>query len=131
FDGGSYHGYGIHDFLRANPRFATNAAAADDELRALVDAAHKAGLYVIFDIVLNHTGDVFAYNGKSEAPFSPSPLAIQWRDDSGISEIAWTDVTAISNLPVDGVVWPAELQSNAFFRRQGNPSTSGPDTVGD
>src|SRR4051794_30414636 len=57
----SYHGYGIHDFLRAEPRFASNPANADDELRSLVDAAHDAGLYVIFDIVLNHTGDVFAY----------------------------------------------------------------------
>jgi len=52
FDQGSYHGYGIHDFLRAEPYFATNPANADDELRALVDAAHQAGLYVIFDIVL-------------------------------------------------------------------------------
>src|SRR5216683_1948398 len=47
FDAGSYHGYGIHDFLRAEPRFAANPAAADDELRALVDAAHTAGLFVI------------------------------------------------------------------------------------
>lgn len=131
FDAGSYHGYGIHDFLRANPRFATNPVAADDELRALVDAAHKNGLYVIFDIVLNHTGDVFAYNGNSEAPFSPSPLPIEWRDAGGSPEIAWIDVSAISNPPLDGVVWPSELQSNAFFRRQGNPSPSGPDTVGD
>ena len=57
----SYHGYGIHDFISAEPRFADNPAKADDELRALVDAAHAQGLYVIFDIVLNHTGDVFAY----------------------------------------------------------------------
>src|ERR1700753_3942235 len=37
---GSYHGYGIHVFLRANPKFADETSAADDELRALVDAAH-------------------------------------------------------------------------------------------
>ena len=54
FDQGSYHGYGIQDFLRANPFFADVEANADQELRALVDAAHAAGLYVIFDIVLNH-----------------------------------------------------------------------------
>src|SRR5271155_1556253 len=29
----SYHGYGIHDFLRAEPRFASNPANADAELR--------------------------------------------------------------------------------------------------
>src|ERR1700761_4943499 len=41
FDDGSYHGYGIHDFLRAEPKFAADpndAGSADDELRALVDA---------------------------------------------------------------------------------------------
>jgi glycosidase len=65
FDQGSYHGYGIHDFLRAEPYFATDSTNADNELRALVDAAHQAGLYVIFDIVLNHVGDVFAYSGNS------------------------------------------------------------------
>jgi hypothetical protein len=36
----SYHGYGIHDFLRAEPRFADDPQHADEELRALVDAAH-------------------------------------------------------------------------------------------
>jgi len=72
-----------HDFLRAEPKFATNAAKADDELRSLVDAAHGAGLYVIFDIVLNHTGDVFAYNGASEASFSAAPMPVQWRAADG------------------------------------------------
>ncbi len=41
FEKGTYHGYGIHDFLRAEPRFAENPAQADDELRELVDAAHQ------------------------------------------------------------------------------------------
>ena len=65
FDLGSYHGYGIHDFLRAEPYFATNPANADDELRALVDAAHQAGLYVIFDIVLNSSFHEKLYNRGS------------------------------------------------------------------
>ncbi len=56
-----YHGYGIHDFLHAEPRFADNPEKADDELRDLVNAAHAENIYIIFDIVLNHTGDVFAY----------------------------------------------------------------------
>ena len=33
FEKGTYHGYGIHDFLRAEPRFAENPDRADDELR--------------------------------------------------------------------------------------------------
>src|SRR5260370_38160587 len=39
FDRFSYHGYGIHDFLHAEPRFAMVPANADQELRSLVDAA--------------------------------------------------------------------------------------------
>ena len=131
FDKGSYHGYGIHDFLRAEPLFATNPANADNELRALVDAAHQAGLYVIFDIVLNHTGDVFAYNGNSSAPFSNSPLPVQWRDAAGNPVPQFNDVGAIVNPPLDAVVWPSELQKNQYFRRQGTPDPNGDDTVGD
>jgi glycosidase len=131
FDQGSYHGYGIHDFLRAEPLFATNPANADNELRSLVDAAHQAGLYVIFDIVLNHTGDVFAYNGQSSAPYSSAPLPVQWRDAAGNPRPQYPDIAAIPNPPADALVWPSELQKNQFFRRQGNPDPSGDDTVGD
>ena len=131
FDQGSYHGYGIHDFLRAEPYFATDPTNADNELRALVDAAHQAGLYVIFDIVLNHVGDVFAYSGNSTAPFSSVPLPVQWRDATGTAQALWTDVAAIANPPLDAVVWPSELQQNQYFRRQGTPDPNGLDTVGD
>ena len=42
---------------RRDPQFVEN------ELEQLVDEAHARGIYVIFDIVLNHTGDVFEYTG--------------------------------------------------------------------
>ena len=71
----SYHGYGIADFLSAEPRFATDPAKADAELRALVDALHDAGMHVIFDIVLNHTGDVFAYAPNPNDPCARPPTA--------------------------------------------------------
>jgi glycosidase len=96
-----------------------------------VDAAHQAGLYVIFDIVLNHVGDVFAYDGNSTAQFSSVPLAVQWRDATGDPQPPWSDVATIASPPLDAVVWPSELQQNRFFRRQGTPSPNGPDTVGD
>src|SRR5438128_2473286 len=32
----AYHGYGIQNFLAAEPRFASNPAKADDELRELI-----------------------------------------------------------------------------------------------
>lgn len=128
---GSYHGYGIHDFLRAEPKFATDPAQADDELRSLVDAAHEAGLYVIFDIVLNHTGDVFAYDGAAEAPFSATARSVQWRGADGKPIPGAGDIAAIPHPSVDALVWPVELQKNDYFRRQGKPDPNGKDTVGD
>jgi glycosidase len=142
FDAHSYHGYGIHDFLRAERRFADSPNAADDELRALVDAAHRAGLYVIFDIVLNHVGDVFAYacdpldrtcqdSHGSKAGFHPEPMTVMWRDAAGTAQPGDKDIAAIALPSRDAVVWPKELQQNAFSRRQGVPAPHGDDTVGD
>jgi glycosidase len=142
FDDGSYHGYGIHDFLRAERRFADNPDAADDELRALVDAAHRAGLYVIFDIVLNHVGNVFAYacdrddrtcqdSRGAQASFHASPMAVRWRAADGTPEPGDIDVAGIARPSRDALVWPKELQHNVFFRRQGLPADHGDDTLGD
>lgn len=51
-----YHGYWITDFTRVDPHFGTDA-----DFKALVDAAHKRGLKVYMDIVVNHTADVIQY----------------------------------------------------------------------
>ena len=133
FDQGSYHGYGIQDFLRANPFFAEVPENADQELRDLVDAAHREGLYVIFDIVLNHAGDIFAYacnSGGNDAPYSDQQLDVQWRDAAGHSVAAYTTPGANQHPSRDELIWPAEFQRNEFFRRQGDPAPYD-DTVGD
>src|SRR5271166_1421080 len=117
------------------------SSPADDELRALVDAAHAQGLYVIFDIVLNHTGDVFAYQcdpgdglcnstGGGKARFHGGPMGVRWRDANGVAQAAFTDVENVPSPSRDAFVWPKELQQNRFFRRQGVGGGSD-DTVGD
>jgi len=142
FDPNAYHGYGIHNFIGAEPRFADNPAAADNELRALVDAAHRQNLLVIFDIVLNHTGNAFAYqcdpadqfcnsNQGAESSFHSWSQSIQWRDATGSARPDFPDAATIPSPPLDAVVWPSELQQNKFFRRQGTPDGNGDDTVGD
>jgi glycosidase len=142
FDPNTYHGYGIHNFISAEPRFADNPAAADNELRALVDAAHQKDLLVIFDIVLNHTGNAFAYqcdagdrfcinNQGGQASFHSSPQPLQWRDSNGAARPDFPDVATIPSPSPDAVVWPSELQQNKFFRRQGVPNGNGDDTIGD
>ena len=129
-DANSYHGYGIQDFLQPEPRFASAPGKEEDELRGLVDEAHALGLYVIFDIVLNHAGDVFAYRSLgSSAPGSTVDLPIEWRDETGAARPDWP---VIDDVPVperkpDGLVWPAEVQHNAFFRRRGKGGEAGGD----
>lgn len=126
----AYHGYGIHDFLRASPQFADNPANADQELRDLVDAAHALNIYVIFDIVLNHTGDVFAYAGDGSPGF-PGGLGVQWRDAKGVAQPGSPVIENIASPSLDALVWPSELHKNQFFRRQGGEPINGDDTVGD
>jgi glycosidase len=120
-----YHGYGIQDFMTVDPRFTSDPrrarcdqSFADSELRALVDEAHACGLYVILDIVLNHTGDVFEYKGYgSDAPWSGEPYTIHWRDETGRARPEWTSPPPDPS--PDAAVWPKELQHNEYFRRKG------------
>jgi glycosidase len=127
----TYHGYGIADFLVAEPRFAEDPANADQELREFVDAAHETGLAVIFDIVLNHVGDVFHYPGDlAVGPFAGAPVpTIDWRDETGRARPDLTAIEDVVNPSPDAFVWPAELQRNAYFRRQG--AAQGSSTIGD
>jgi glycosidase len=123
YEKGTFHGYGIQDFLHAEPRFALDPERSDDELRALVDAIHARGMYVIFDIVLNHTGNVFGYvsagqDNAPDAPFQNTAYPIRWHDQQGAASFA--DFSQAPHpLPPDAAVWPVELQDNRFFRKQG------------
>ena len=140
--GGTYHGYGIRDFLHVDPRFARDANNADDELRGLVDAAHGLGMYVILDIVLNHSGDVFAYicdqgettctgSQGAQADFRGFTRPVQWRDQNAVAQSGWSDIAALPNMTSDPMVWPKELQKNYYFRMQGQMPAPGDDTIGD
>ncbi len=133
----TYHGYGIQDYLRVEPRFAADPVAAkadpalaEEELRALVDEAHARGMYVIFDVVLNHAGDVFEYvldDGSlaAETQWRDAPYTINWRDETGRGRPEWT--TPPSNPPPDAAIWPLELRRNELFRRRGRGGEAGGD----
>lgn len=132
----SYHGYGIQDFLAVDPRFASDPQNAEQELRDLIDEAHARGIHVIFDIVLNHGGDVFEYEcrdgdglcrdtGGSEASRSDQPYTILWRDETGHGRPDWTE--APESPSADAAVWPRELRRNVLFRRQGVGDEAGGD----
>ncbi len=53
-----YHGYWAEDFSRVDPHLGTL-----DDYRRLSRKLHGAGMYLVQDIVLNHTGNWFEYAG--------------------------------------------------------------------
>ncbi|GGC98139.1 alpha-amylase family glycosyl hydrolase [Aquisalinus flavus] len=60
-----YHGYWITDFTQIDPHFGTN-----DDMKALVDAAHARGMKVYLDIIVNHTADVIQYRECHDPDFA-------------------------------------------------------------
>ena len=62
----SYHGYDISDYTQVDPKFgskvspnaideAVTAASAMEDYKDLLEEAHKRGMAVVMDLVLNHT----------------------------------------------------------------------------
>ena len=109
----TYHGYGIQDFLDVDPRFGTR-----QDLRDLVDAAHAANMYVILDIIYNHTGNNFFYarDGAQveSVPYRYSPPydVTSWRSAAGVP------TPAIGGR--DDGVWPVEFQNLDWYTRAGS-----------
>ena len=62
----AYHGYWIRDFTSVDPHLGTNQDFAD-----FVACAHRLGLKVYLDVVVNHTADVVLPSGSgySAAPY--------------------------------------------------------------
>lgn len=120
----TYHGYGIQNFLDVDPRFGTVA-----DLKSLVAAAHDNGIRVVLDIILNHTGDVFAYDADRYPTgdgFDPrwdgrEYRVAGFRDSSGRPTIPFVAVNLDAQPPpdLDGGVWPAELYDPGAFSRRG------------
>ena len=109
-DGDNYHGYATQDFLHLDPHFGSAS-----DLRDLVRDAHDAGLRVILDVVVNHAGDVFAY--QADAPWDGAVHDVAgWRDDSRL--LPFTPDAADTAWP-DGAVFPSELHAPDTFHRRG------------
>lgn len=123
----SYHGYGIQNFLEVDPHFGTT-----EDLKELVKVAHENGIYVVLDIILNHTGDVFDYRpdrywtsdghggGFMDPRWDGRPYEVAgFRDGEGCPTIPFTEVDVTATTSTDIGVWPAELFDPKTFTAKG------------
>jgi glycosidase len=110
----TYHGYGIQNFLDIDPHFGTR-----QDLRDLVDAAHDRGMYVILDVIFNHTGNNWFYMKEETGEprdtrayrFSPPHPFHGWRSSTGQS--------IPKPLTLEDGVWPEDFQNLEFYTRAG------------
>ena len=105
-----YHGYWITDFTQIDPHLGTN-----EDLQALVDAAHRRGMKVYFDIITNHTADVIGYQqgarrgyvSKDVAPYRDADGNVfDDRDFAGRS--SFPPLSPATSFPYQPVLDPAE-----------------------
>jgi alpha-amylase len=82
FKSPSYHGYDVTDFQLIQPAYGTN-----EDLDRLVAEAHRRGLRVVVDLVLNHTSNQHPWFKESaSAPTSPRRDWYVWSD----TDPGWT-----------------------------------------
>ncbi|MGH8174864.1 MAG: alpha-amylase family glycosyl hydrolase [Steroidobacter sp.] len=140
----NYHGYGQQDFLNVDERFASDGqrGTAERELAELIGEAHARGVYVVLDIVLNHTARVFDYvrSGAATSSFTDAGVMddalgnepdVQWVNGFGLPRPDWQNrLEPPAQLHADDAVWPSDLQNHLFFRRRGSKLTDAPDERG-
>jgi hypothetical protein len=102
----------VQNFLEVEPRLGTK-----QDLRSLVDAAHARGMYVLLDIIYNHTGNNFFYDNDGK-PYDDLPYRAEppypvkgWRSGRGECVEKPVDME-------DGV-WPVEFQNLDWYTRAG------------
>jgi glycosidase len=111
----TYHGYGIQNYLDIDPRFGTR-----QDLRDLVDAAHDRGMYVILDVIYNHSGNNWFYRDEETGEpkdsrgyrYAPPYPVHGWRSATGKS--------IPQPLAIDDGVWPQEFQNFEWYTRAGS-----------
>lgn len=125
----TFHGYGIQNFLEINHRFGSR-----EYLKELVQTAHQNGIYVILDIILNHSGNIFSYDPNrqphyinEQGNFDPRwdnnryPV-LGFNDKTGTPSLAFqkTDPQDSSSwTTVEEAVWPVEFQDPSYYTQKG------------
>jgi len=127
-----FHGYWTRDWTAVEPALGTK-----DDLRAVVDEAHRRGIRVLMDAVINHTGPVTPEDSQWPSDWVRTSPRCSYQDYA-----TTVDCTLVDNLPdvrmeQDGPVelpqwltekWRGEGRLDqemgtldAFFQRTGYP----------
>jgi glycosidase len=91
----SYHGYDVTDYYGIQPQYGTMA-----DFQNLLKEAHKRGIRVIMDLVLNHTSNRHPWFQQASGGSAPYRDWYVWADSG-------TDVNAVS--AAGGPAWHAAL----------------------
>jgi alpha-amylase len=127
-----YHGYWTRDWTAVDPALGTM-----DDLRSLVDAAHRRGIRVLMDAIMNHTGPVTARDPLWPADWVRTGPQCTYRNYETTAECTLVanlpDVLTASDRPVDlppalvdkwrreGRLEQEQAELDAFFGRTGYP----------
>lgn len=98
---GSY--YAISDYTKVNPEFGNL-----DDVKNLVDTAHKNGMYVILDWVANHTGWDHVW-------LKSHPEYYTKNEKGEITHTVGTDWTDVADLNYDNLEMRAEMLENMKY----------------
>jgi glycosidase len=81
----SYHGYDVIDYEQVNADYGTNG-----DLDRLIAEAHRRGMRVVLDLVLNHTSNQHPWFQESaSSPGSPRRDWYVWRPDDPAWKVSW------------------------------------------
>lgn len=118
----TYHGYGIQNYLEVDPCLGTI-----EDFQEMVNTAHANDIYVILDIILNHTGDIFSYTqdagrcpekeGKSTCWTGERYPVAGFNNAFGDPSIPFKSQPQVT-WPNDAV-WPREFQEPSFYTQKG------------
>jgi glycosidase len=91
----SYHGYDITDYEGVNPQYGTM-----QDFKRLLDEAHKRGIKVVMDMVINHTSDQHPWFKAAQNPKDPHHDWYVWAmPQSDLSAISATGGPAWHRAP--------------------------------
>jgi glycosidase len=82
----SYHGYDVTDYFAVNPAYGTL-----DDFKNLLKEAHKRGIRVIIDMVMNHTSNRHPWFEAAKDPASPYHNWYIWSDTNPNYSGPWNE----------------------------------------